>query len=95
MRTIFAQLVASTNIDRVGERLSRSFLENYANALLGIRLLFTINMTRHARLLVSSKTTELSLITRTLANGFYSQMRTFTTDYRCKTMGASASQASR
>jgi hypothetical protein len=37
MRTILAQRVASTNVDRVGERLSRSFLEKYANALKGSR----------------------------------------------------------
>lgn len=38
MHTIFAQRVASTNIDLVGERLSRSFLEKYAHALKGRRL---------------------------------------------------------
>lgn len=37
MRTILAQRVASTNVDRVGERLSKSFLEKYANAMRGNR----------------------------------------------------------
>ena len=37
MRTILAQRVASTNVDRIGECVSRPFLENYANALKGVR----------------------------------------------------------
>lgn len=37
MHTILAQRVASTNVDRVGERLSKAFLEGYANAVKGSR----------------------------------------------------------
>ncbi len=37
MHTILAQRVASTNVDRLGERLSKAFLDKYASALKGSR----------------------------------------------------------